>query len=183
MWVFLHDRFVREEEALISVFDHGFLYGDGVYETIRSYGDRIFMLNQHLSRLYRSAEAIGLDIPIPRAEWPALLYEAMDRNKVGHERADAYLRVTISRGEGDIGLDPALCKRPTVVIMAKQLTPQPEKHYREGVSLTIARTKRNLPEALSPHIKATNFLNNILAKREAIAAGTFDSTYDPSSIE
>ena len=175
MWVFLHDRFVREEEALISVFDHGFLYGDGVYETIRSYGARIFMLDQHLSRLYRSAEAIGLDIPIPRAEWPALLHEAMDRNKVGHERADAYLRVTISRGEGDIGLDPALCKRPTVVIMAKQLTPQPEKHYREGVSLTIARTKRNLPEALSPHIKATNFLNNILAKREAIAAGTFDS--------
>jgi branched-chain amino acid aminotransferase len=99
----------------------------------------------------------------------------MTRNNVGHERADAYLRITISRGEGEIGLDPALCKRPTVVIMTKELAPPPEDQYRTGVALTIARTKRNLPEALSPHIKATNFLNNILAKREAIAAGTFDS--------
>lgn len=175
MWIFLHDRFVRRDEALVSVFDHGFLYGDGVYETIRSYGPRIFMRDQHLNRLYRSAEGIGLEIPIPRKDWPALLHEAMIRNDVGHERADAYLRITISRGEGDIGLDPALCKRPTVVIMAKPLTPLPERLYREGVSLTVARTKRNLPEALSPHIKATNFLNNILAKREALAAGTFDS--------
>ena len=175
MWVFLHDRFVRREEALISVFDHGFLYGDGVYETIRSYGSRIFMRDQHLNRLYRSAESIGLEIPVPRQDWPALLHEAMTRNDVGHERADAYLRVTVSRGEGDIGLDPALCKRATVVIMTKPLTPLPDCLYREGVTLTIARTKRNLPEALSPHIKATNFLNNILAKREAIAAGTFDS--------
>jgi branched-chain amino acid aminotransferase len=175
MWVFLHDRFLRREEALVSVFDHGFLYGDGVYETIRSYGSRIFMRDQHLNRLYRSAEGIGLEIPIPREGWPALLHEAMTRNEVGHERADAHLRITISRGEGDIGLDPALCKRPTVAIMAKPLTPPSDHLYREGVSLTIARTKRNLPEALSPHIKATNFLNNILAKREAIVAGTFDS--------
>jgi branched-chain amino acid aminotransferase len=175
MWVFLNDRFVRKEQALVSVFDHGFLYGDGVYETIRSYGARIFMRDQHLSRLYRSAEAIGLDIPIPRNDWPAPLHEAMTRNNVGHDRTDAYLRITISRGDGDIGLDPALCKRPTVVIMTKELTPSPESQYQTGVALTIARTKRNLPEALSPHIKATNFLNNILAKQEAIAAGVFDS--------
>ncbi|HJR76658.1 MAG TPA: aminotransferase class IV [Nitrospiraceae bacterium] len=175
MWVFLHDRFVRKEEALVSVFDHGFLYGDGVYETIRSYGSRIFMRDQHLTRLYRSAEGIGLEIPIPRKDWPALLREAMVRNDIGHERADAYLRVTISRGEGEIGLDPALCKRATVVIMAKPLAPPADHLYQTGVSLTVARTKRNLPEALSPHIKATNFLNNILAKREALAAGTFDS--------
>jgi branched-chain amino acid aminotransferase len=133
------------------------------------------MRDQHVNRLYRSAEGIGLDIPIPRKDWPALLHEAMIRNEVGHERADAYLRVTISRGEGDIGLDPALCKRATVVVMAKPLVPPSEHLYRQGVSLTVARTKRNLPEALSPHIKATNFLNNILAKREALAAGTFDS--------
>jgi branched-chain amino acid aminotransferase len=175
MWVFLHDRFVRKDEAVVSVFDHGFLYGDGVYETIRSYGSRIFMRDQHLNRLYRSAEGIGLEIPIPRKDWPALLHEAMIRNEIGHGRADAYLRITISRGEGDIGLDPALCKRATTVIMAKPLMPPSAHLYREGVSLTVARTKRNLPDALSPHIKATNFLNNILAKREAIAAGTFDS--------
>ncbi|MET0516368.1 MAG: aminotransferase class IV [Nitrospiraceae bacterium] len=175
MWVFLNDRFVRKEDARVSVFDHGFLYGDGVYETIRSYGNSIFMRDQHLARLQRSADAIGLDIPIPFSEWPALLHEAMDRNDVGRQDLDAYIRITISRGEGEIGLDPALCARPTVVVIAKPLLPLPAGLYQTGVSLTVARTKRNLPEALSPHIKATNFLNNILAKREAIAVDAFDS--------
>ncbi|TKS62238.1 MAG: hypothetical protein EWM73_02653 [Nitrospira sp.] len=175
MWIYLNDRFVREEEAVVSVFDHGFLYGDGVYETIRSYGSRIFMRDQHLARLRRSADAIGLTIPIPDHRWPALLHEAMTRNDVGHERTDAYLRITISRGTGDIGLDPALCPTPTVVIMTKPLHPPPLEQYRIGVNLIVARTRRNLPSALSPQIKATNFLNNILAKREAIAAGAFDS--------
>ena len=175
MWIYLNDRFVREEEAVVSVFDHGFLYGDGVYETIRSYGSRIFMQDQHLARLRRSADAIGLTIPIPEHGWPALLHEAMTRNDVGHERTDAYLRITISRGAGDIGLDPALCPAPTVVIMTKPLHPPPPEQYRTGVNLIVARTRRNLPSALSPQIKATNFLNNILAKREAIAAGAFDS--------
>jgi branched-chain amino acid aminotransferase len=175
MWIYLNDRFVKEEEAVVSVFDHGFLYGDGVYETIRSYGSRIFMQDQHLARLRRSADAIGLTIPIPDPRWPALLHEAMTRNDVGHERTDAYLRITISRGAGGIGLDPALCPTPTVVIMTKPLqSPSPEQ-YRIGVNLIVAKTRRNLPSALSPQIKATNFLNNILAKREAIAAGVFDS--------
>ena len=175
MWIYLNDRFVKEEEAVVSVFDHGFLYGDGVYETIRSYGSRIFMRDQHLARLRRSADAIGLTIPIPERRWPALLHEAMTRNDVGHERTDAYLRITISRGAGDIGLDPALCPTPTVVIMTKPLHPPSPEQYRTGVNLIVARTRRNLPSALSPQIKATNFLNNILAKREAIAAGAFDS--------
>ncbi|MGH7147185.1 MAG: aminotransferase class IV [Nitrospiraceae bacterium] len=166
---------MKEEEAVVSVFDHGFLYGDGVYETIRSYGSRIFMRDQHLARLRRSADAIGLTIPIPEQKWPALLHEAMTRNDVGHEHTDAYLRITISRGAGDIGLDPALCPTPTVVIMTKPLHPPPPEQYRIGVNLIVARTRRNLPSALSPQIKATNFLNNILAKREAIAAGAFDS--------
>ena len=175
MWIYLNDRFVKEEEAVVSVFDHGFLYGDGVYETIRSYGSRIFMRDQHLARLRRSADAIGLVIPIPERSWPALLREAMTRNDVGHERTDAYLRITISRGAGDIGLDPALCPTPTVVIMTKPLHPPSPEQYRIGVNLIVARTRRNLPSALSPQIKTTNFLNNILAKREAIAAGAFDS--------
>ncbi len=175
MWIYLNDRFVREEEAVVSVFDHGFLYGDGVYETIRSYGRRIFMPDQHLVRLRRSADAIGLTIPIPAHQWPALLHEAMTRNDVGHEHTDAYLRITISRGAGDIGLDPALCPTPTVVVMAKPLRPPSPEQYRHGVTLIVAKTRRNLPSALSPQIKATNFLNNILAKREAIAAGAFDS--------
>jgi branched-chain amino acid aminotransferase len=175
MWIYLNDRFVPEEQALISVFDHGFLYGDGVYETIRSYGSRIFMREQHIARLYRSAGAIGLTVPIPRKSWPDLLHDAMDRNDVGNAERDAYVRITISRGVGPIGLDPALCPSPTVVIMTKPLVPPAPALYEQGVTLIIAQTKRNLPGALSPHIKATNFLNNILAKREAIDAGAFDS--------
>ena len=174
MWIYLNSKFVREEEALISVFDHGFLYGDGVYETIRSYGKRIFMRDQHLARLFRSADAIGLTIPIPIKNWPDLLHELMVRNHVGNAQQDAYLRITISRGVGDIGLDPSLCPSPTVVIMAKPLTAPVASAYEKGVALIIASTRRNLPSALSPQIKATNFLNNILAKREAIAAGVFD---------
>lgn len=175
MWIYLNDRFVKGEEAVVSVFDHGFLYGDGVYETIRSYGSRIFMRDQHLARLRRSADAIGLTIPIPELAWPDLLHESMERNNIGDAQQDAYLRITISRGAGDIGLDPALCPTPTVVIMAKPLHPPTPEQYRTGVSLIVAKTRRNLPSALSPQIKATNFLNNILAKREAIAAGVFDS--------
>ncbi len=175
MWIFLNDTFVPREQALISVFDHGFLYGDGVYETIRSYGDRLFMLDQHLARLSRSAEGIGLVIPISQPRWPPLLHEAMARNDVGNEKTDAYVRITVSRGAGDIGLDPNLCPIPTVVIMVTSLVPPSSVLYEQGVSLIIANTRRNLPTALSPQIKATNFLNNILAKREAIAAGAFDS--------
>jgi branched-chain amino acid aminotransferase len=177
MWVFLNDRFVPKEEAVVSVFDHGFLYGDGVYETLRSYGARIFMRDQHLARLRRSAEAIGLTIPIPDAQWRELLHESMRRNEVGNDHVDAYLRITVSRGEGEIGLDPALCPRSTVVIMTKALHPSPAVLSRDGASLTVAQTRRNLPAALSPQIKSTNFLNNILAKRESIAAGTFDSLF------
>jgi branched-chain amino acid aminotransferase len=173
VWIYLNDRFVREAEALVSVFDHGFLYGDGVYETIRSYGDKIFMRDQHLARLRRSAEAIGLTIPA--RDWPSLLHESMVRNGVGNDRTDAYIRVTISRGTGDIGLDPALCPRPTLVIITKALKPPPPDRYQTGVSLVVAKTRRNLSSALDPQIKATNFLNNIQAKREAIAAGAFDS--------
>ncbi|HET9607201.1 MAG TPA: aminotransferase class IV, partial [Nitrospira sp.] len=173
VWIYLNDRFVKEEQAQVSVFDHGFLYGDGVYETIRSYGEKIFMRDQHLARLQRSADGIGLTIP--KRDWPSLLHESMECNDVGNDRTDAYIRITISRGTGDIGLDPALCPTPTVVIMTKPLKPPPPERYRTGVSLVVAQTRRNLPSALDPQIKATNFLNNIQAKREAIAAGAFDS--------
>jgi branched-chain amino acid aminotransferase len=175
MWIYLNNKFVKDEDAVISVFDHGFLYGDGVYETLRSYGPHIFMRDQHLSRLFRSAEAIGLTIPIPVNTWGDILHEAMIRNEVGTDQQDAYLRITVSRGAGDIGLDPALCSSPTVVVMAKPLVPPASHLYETGVKVIIASTKRNLPSALSPQIKATNFLNNIQAKREAIAAGAFDS--------
>ncbi len=175
MWIYLNDKFVTDKEAVVSVFDHGFLYGDGVYETLRSYGRRIFMQDAHLSRLFRSGAEIGLTIPIPANDWGDILHEAMIRNDVGTDRQDAYLRITVSRGAGDIGLDPALCPSPTVVVMAKPLVPPASRLYEAGVNVIVASTKRNLPSALSPQIKSTNFLNNVQAKREAIAAGAFDS--------
>ncbi len=175
MWIFLNDKFVRKEEALVSVFDHGFLYGDGIYETLRSYGPRLFMHPQHLARLFRSAEAIGLTIPIHRERWPELLHESMERNDVGTLEQDAYLRITVSRGVGGIGLDPGLCPSATIVILAQPLVAPAPALYDIGVDVMLATTRRNLPSALSPQIKSLNFLNNILAKREALAAGAFDS--------
>lgn len=170
MWVYLNDRFVDSEDALVSVFDHGFLYGDGVYETLRAYDGRIFMLQQHLARLRRSARLIGLELPIPEKDWPSLLDEALMRNSL----KDAYLRITVSRGEGEIGLDPRLCRRPTVVVVAKPFHPYPPELFSEGVKLALVQVRRNLPAALPPRIKSLNFLNNILAKQEAVQAQAFD---------
>ncbi len=170
MLIFLNDRFVSKEEAAISVFDHGFLYGDGVYETLRAYGGRFFMLASHLTRLRRSGRLIGLDLPIPEKDWPSLLHEAIRINGL----EDAYVRITVSRGEGDIGLDPALCPRPTVVIIAKSLVSYPSHLYEKGVRLAVVSVRRNLATALPPQIKSLNFLNNIMAKREALRTGAFD---------
>jgi branched-chain amino acid aminotransferase len=170
MWIFLNDRFVRKEDAMVSVFDHGFLYGDGVYETLRAYGSRLFRLRQHLARLRRSASLIGLDIPIVEQDLIAVLQEAMKRNNL----TDAYLRITVSRGEGNIGLDPRLCPRPTVVVISLPLQPYPVELFNTGVSLAIVSIRRNLAAALPPMIKSLNFLNNILAKQEASRAGVFD---------
>jgi branched-chain amino acid aminotransferase len=169
-WVYVNGRFVDRAEAMVSVFDHGFLYGDGIYETLRAYDSRFFLLSKHLSRLRRSADLIGLDLPIPEKDWPALLHEALRRNAL----RDAYLRITISRGEGEIGLDPTLCPRPTVVIMAKPRLSYPDHLYDQGVSLAVVGVRRNLNTALPPRIKSLNFLNNILAKQEASRAQAFD---------
>jgi len=170
MWIFLNDKFVPREEAQVSVFDHGFLYGDGIYETLRAYDGRVFMLTQHLVRLQRSAKLIGLELPIPEKDWPNLVTDAIARN---HLR-DAYLRITVSRGTGEIGLDPALCPKPTVVVIAKPFQAYPPHLFTRGVSLITTTVHRNLATALSPQIKSLNFLNNILAKQEATKAGAFD---------
>lgn len=176
MWIYLNGRFVSKADALISVFDHGFLYGDGVYETLRTYRGRLFMLQPHLARLKRSARLIGLDLPVADKDWPPLLGETLERNGLGRSgNADAHLRITVSRGEGELGLDPNLCKQPTVVVMAKPLAPYPAHLFAEGVSLAIVPIRRNLDAALSPQIKSLNFLNNILAKQEATQAGAFDA--------
>ena len=171
MWVYLNDKFVPQEEAVVSVFDHGFLYGDGVYETLRAYRGRVFKLAEHLARLERSASRIHLHLPAGPERLTDLVREALQRNQL----SDSYLRITVSRGTGEIGLDPALCKAPTLVIIAKPFQPYPESIYAEGVSVILARTRRNLPEALPPQVKSLNFLNNILAKMEAKAAGAHEA--------
>ncbi len=171
MWVYLNDKFVPQEEAVVSVFDHGFLYGDGVYETLRAYRGWVFQFAEHLARLERSASRIQLHLPVSRERLAGLVRESLSRNQL----QEAYLRITVSRGAGEIGLDPALCKSPTLVIITRPFQPYPESLYTEGVSVIVAKTRRNLPEALPPQVKSLNFLNNILAKMEAKAAGAHEA--------
>lgn len=166
MWIYLNDRFVPKDEAVVSVFDHGYLYGDGVFETMRTYQGKVLLLTDHLARLERSASALGISLPVSRERLADLVREALTQNQL----QEAYLRVTVSRGPGEIGLDPALCKAPTLVIIAKPFQPYPDSFYTHGVSVMIAKTRRNSPEAIPPHAKSLNYLNNILAKMEAKAA-------------
>ncbi len=170
MLVYLNGHFVDREQALVSVFDHGFLYGDGIYETMRAYGGRLFLLKKHLTRLKRSADAISLRLPLPLEKIAEALNESLHINKL----QDAYVRLHISRGPGDLGLDPALCAVPTMVIVAKPFHDYPAPYYEQGIKVAIVKTRRNHPLALDPSIKGTNFLNNILAKIESLKAGAYE---------
>jgi branched-chain amino acid aminotransferase len=171
MWIYLNTRFVSKEEAKISVFDHGFLYGDGVFETLRAYGGKVLLLSEHIARLEQSAARLHIPMPVKRSRLSAIVAESLELNKL----TDAYLRITVSRGHGEIGLDPALCKNPTLVVIAMPFEPYPESFYTDGVSVAVVQTRRNLPEALPPHVKSLNYLNNILAKMEATALGAYDA--------
>jgi len=169
MLVYVNGKFTPKEQATVSVFDHGYLYGDGIYETLRAYDGKIFLLSKHLARLKQSADAISLKLPFNTEKIGDALREALTVNKL-HE---AYLRIQISRGTGDIGLDPALCPVPTMVIVTKPFKDYPAELYDEGVAVALVETRRNHPLALSPAIKSTNFLNNILAKIESLNAGAY----------
>lgn len=171
MWIFVNDRLVEKEQARVSVFDHGFLYGDGVYETLRAYQGRIFLWERHLARLRRSCDLIGLALPVQDDAWVPILTDLLVRNGL----EDAGLRLTISRGEGELGLDPGLCSRPTVVVMAKSFVPYPARLREQGVRLQIVSVRRNPQAAQSPQIKSLSFLNNILAKQEAVQTGAYDA--------
>ncbi|MBA4372219.1 MAG: branched-chain amino acid aminotransferase [Thermodesulfovibrio sp.] len=170
MQIFLNDRLVDESEAMVSVFDHGFLYGDGVYETMRAYEGVVFSLDEHLGRLGRSASLIRMQIP-GRKFIAGAVYETIRANGL----SNAYVRVTLSRGKGPIGLDPALCKKPTLVIIAELFKPYPVKLYQDGVFLVISPVIRNHVRAINPMIKSLNFLNNILAKADAIDRGAYEA--------
>jgi len=165
--VYINGEFLPQPEAKVSVFDHGFLYGDGVFEGIRAYNGRVFKLKEHLERLYESAQAIFLTIPLSFEELRQAVLETCRRNGI----RDGYIRLVVSRGPGDLGLDPRKCSRPTVVIIADTIQLYPEELYRQGMKIATVATRRNAPEALNPRIKSLNYLNNILAKIEANLSG------------
>ncbi|MGE5415266.1 MAG: branched-chain-amino-acid transaminase [Acidobacteriota bacterium] len=165
--IYLDGKFVPEEEAKISVFDHGFLYGDGVFEGIRAYHNRVFRLQQHIDRLYDSAKAINLTIPLSKEEMIEVVLETCRRNDI----ADGYIRLIVSRGKGDLGLDPRKCPMPTIINIASSISLYPDELYETGLDVVTVPTRRNIAEGLNPRIKSLNYLNNIMAKIEANIAG------------
>ena len=167
MKIYIDGAFYPESEAKISVFDHGLLYGDGVFEGIRFYNGRIFRLDGHLDRLWDSARAIWLTIPISREEMTAALLETVRQN----ELRDGYIRLVVTRGVGNLGLNPETCKRPSIIIIAATIALYPEELYLRGLDVITCGTRRMAPAALSPQVKSLNYLNNILAKIEAVQAG------------
>jgi branched-chain amino acid aminotransferase len=171
MLIYLNGQIIPSEKAVISIFDHGFLYGDGIYETMRSYNGVVFKIEEHIKRLQKSASLISLSLPFSEEILKRDIYETLHANSL----LNAYIRITISRGKGDIGIDPELCKKPTIVIITKEFNGYPERLYKEGIKLIIAKTRRNHKNALNPQIKSLNFLNNILAKIEAKKEGAYEA--------
>jgi len=165
--VYLNGKFVDREKAVVSVFDHGLLYGDGVFEGIRSYDGLVFKLREHIDRLFESAHTIMLAIPMSKAALVDIVRQSLRVNRL----TDAYIRLVVTRGVGDLGLDPRKCAKPTVFLIADEIQLYPKKLYEQGLALITVATQRNVPEALNPQIKSLNYLNNILAKIEAITAG------------
>jgi branched-chain amino acid aminotransferase len=166
--IYIDGQFVEKEDAKVSVFDHGLLYGDGVFEGIRSYGRKVFRLENHINRLYEGAEAISLTIPMKKWDMEEKVVETLKINKLDN----AYIRVVVTRGVGDLGLDPRKCKNPTIFIITDKIALYPKELYEKGLPITIAKTRRNHPITLDPRIKSLNYLNNILGRIDAINAGT-----------
>jgi branched-chain amino acid aminotransferase len=160
--IYLDGKFVDEPDAKVSVFDHGLLYGDGIFEGIRFYNGRVFLFEEHLDRLYDSAKAILLEIPLSRELMQEAVLETCRQNNL----RDGYIRLVVTRGKGDLGLNPNKCSHPTVFIIAATIELYPEKYYTEGLRVNTVPTQRVSPAALSPAIKSLNYLNNILAKIE-----------------
>jgi len=169
--IYIAGKLYDKEDAKISVYDHGLLYGDGVFEGLRSYGGKVFRLQQHLQRLYESAKAIWLTIPISIDEMAQAVNDTLKVNNL----VDAYIRLVVTRGAGSLGLDPNRTSDPQVIIIADKITMYPAEFYEKGLSIITASTIRNHPAALSPRVKSLNYLNNILAKIEGLQAGCIEA--------
>ena len=168
MLVYLNGKLVEKDKAVVSIFDHGLLYGDGVFEGIRSYDGLVFKLKEHIDRLYRSADAIQLKISMTKDAMVKAIIQTLKANKL----KSAYIRLVVTRGPGDLGLDPRKCKSSTIFIITDKIALYPKEFYQNGLEIITAKTRRNLRTALDPRIKSLNYLNNILAKIDAIKAGT-----------
>lgn len=164
---YVNGEFVSKEDAVVSVYDHGFLYGDGVFEGIRAYNGRVFRLDEHVRRLYDSAKSIMLELPMTPDEMKRVILDTVRRNGL----RDAYIRPVISRGRGDLGIDPRKCPRPTVVVIVDHIQLYPERAYREGLRMITATYRKNRPDAINPRIKSLNYMNQIMARIEANLAG------------
>jgi len=168
MKIYINGKFYDKSQAKISVFDHGLLYGDGVFEGIRSYNRLVFKLKEHIERLFESAHTIMLKIPLSKEQMIKAVISTLKENNL----KDAYIRLIVTRGEGDLGLDPRKCAgNATVIVITDKIALYPERFYKQGLEIITVPTIRNLPEALNPQIKSLNYLNNILAKIEAVNAG------------
>lgn len=167
MKIYIDGKYYSENNAKISVFDHGLLYGDGVFEGIRAYNGRVFKLKEHVDRLYYSAKAILLTIPITPAEMMKAVVDTCRRNKL----RDGYIRLVVTRGKGTLGLNPNRCKNPSIIVIAGKIQLYPPEFYEKGMEIVTVPTTRNLHNSVNPAIKSLNYLNNILAKIEANIAG------------
>lgn len=169
--VYINGQFHDKQDAKISVYDHGLLYGDGVFEGMRSYGGKVFRLQQHLERLWNSARAIWLEIPFTQDEMAVAVNDTLRTNNI----EDGYVRLIVTRGEGTLGLDPNKCSQPQIIIIADSITLYPDEFYENGLEIVTVRTIRNHPAALNPGIKSLNYLNNILAKIEGLQHGCVEA--------
>jgi len=169
--VYINGELFDKEDAKISVYDHGLLYGDGVFEGIRSYGGKVFRLREHLERLWESANAIWLEIPMSVAEMTAAIEDTLKVNGID----DGYIRLIVTRGAGTLGLDPNRTSNPQVIIIADHIALYPPELYEDGLEIVTVSTVRNHPAALNPRIKSLNYLNNILAKIEGLQAGCIEA--------
>lgn len=165
--IYLDGNWVPKEKAVLSVYDHGVLYGDGVFEGIRSYGCRVFKLNEHIDRLWESAHTLMLKIPLTKEQMAEVIIETLRKNSL----TDGYIRVVVTRGVGDLGLDPRKCKQPSIFVIADKIKLYPDALYQDGLEIISVATRRNLPESVNPQIKSLNYLNNIFAKIEAVNSG------------
>lgn len=171
MKIWLDGELVDESAAKISVFDHGLLYGDGVFEGIRFYNRRVFRLEEHIKRLFDSARAIVLDMPWTQEEVCRFTVETIAANGLD----DGYVRLVVTRGAGGLGLNPYLCERPSMFIIASTISLYPKEHYENGLSVITCATRRPAPAALMPQVKSLNYLNNVMAKVEAIQSGALEA--------